>query len=84
MSPSLILIVIGAVLFFAGLLKIGKNQSGGFSLSNFGINIGSTNTQSAKVGNITPGAGGEKKTDWMGFAIAALGLLTAVAGWFKG
>jgi hypothetical protein len=80
------LIIVGAVLFLAGLAKLGSNQSGGFSLSNFGINIGSTNTQSNKVGNIASGAtkpAQPAKPDWIGLGIAGLGLLTALAGWLK-
>ncbi len=48
MSTNLVLIVVGAVLFLAGLAKLGGSQSGGFNLSNFGINIGGTNTQTNK------------------------------------
>ena len=81
MSTNAILIVVGAVLFLAGLAKLGSSQSGGFSLSNFGINIGSTNRQENTVGNAAPDAA---KPDLLGLAIAGLGLLTALVGWLKG
>jgi hypothetical protein len=41
MSSNTILVVIGGVLILVGLAKAG--QSGGFNLSNFGINFGGTN-----------------------------------------
>ncbi len=84
MSTNLVLIVVGAVLFLAGLAKLGGSQSGGFNLSNFGINIGGTNTQTNKVGNVGPGEAKETKPDWVGLAIAAIGLLTALVGLLKG
>ncbi len=55
MREAYVLIVVGAVLFLAGLAKLGGSQSGGFKLSNFGINIGGTNSQTNEVGNVTPG-----------------------------
>jgi hypothetical protein len=79
MSTNVILIVVGAILFLAGLAKLGGSQSGGFNLRNFGINIGSANTQSNTVGNIAP-----TKPDWAGIAIAVIGLVTAVVGLFTG
>ena len=87
MSTNVVLIVVGAVLFLAGLAKLGRSQSGGFNLSNFGINIGGTNTQTNKVGNVAPDEAKETKPDWVGLAIAAIGLLTALVGlvgWLKG
>ncbi len=84
MSTNLLLIVVGAVLFLAGLAKLGSSQRGGFNLSNFGINIGGTTTQTNKVGNVAPSPAKESKPDWVGLGIAALGLLTAVVGWLKG
>jgi len=84
MSTNVVLIVVGAVLFLAGLAKFGRSQSGGFNLSNFGINIGGKNTQTNKVGNVAPGEAKETKPDWVGLAIAAIGLLTALVGWLKG
>jgi hypothetical protein len=84
MSTNAILIVVGAVLFLAGLAKLGSSQSGGFNLGNFGINIGSTNTQENKVGNVAPDAAKSAKPDLVGLAIAGLGLLTALVGWLKG
>jgi hypothetical protein len=82
MSSNTILVIVGAVLILVGLAKAG--QSGGFSLSNFGINFGGTSTQSNKVGNVTPGSTKSGKTDWVGLGIAAIGLVTAVVGLFKG
>jgi hypothetical protein len=66
----------------ATLAKAG--QSGGFSLSNIGINFGGRNTQTNKVGNVTPEGAKGGKTDWVGLGIAAIGLVTAVIGLFKG
>jgi hypothetical protein len=82
MSTNVILIVVGAVLFLVGLAKFGNR--GGFNLLNRSFNIGSTNTQTIKTGNITPDTAKETKPDWVGLAIAVLGLLTALVGWLKG
>jgi hypothetical protein len=84
MSTNVILIIVGAVLFLVGLAKLGRSQSGGFNLSNFGINIGSTSTQTTKAGNVAPEAAKSSKPDWVGLTIAGLGLLTALVGWLKG
>ena len=84
MSANVFLVVVGAVLFLAGLAKLGSGRNGGFKLSNIGINIGGTNTQTNKVGNVTPGEAKETKPDWVGLATAVIGLLTAVFGWLKG
>jgi hypothetical protein len=81
MSLNAILVIVGALLFLVGLAKAG--QSGGFSLSNFGINFGGTNTQTNKVGNVTPDSTKGGKADWVGLGIAAIGLMTAVVGLFK-
>ena len=86
MSVNAILVIVGAVLVVVGLAKAG--QSGGFSLSNFGINFGGTSTQSNKVGNVTLGSTKSSKTDWVGATIglvtAVIGLVTAAIGLFKG
>lgn len=82
MSVNAILVIVGAVLILVGLAKAG--QSGGMSLSNIGINFGGTTTQSNKVGNVTPEAAKSGKADWVGLGIAAIGLVTAVIGLFKG
>jgi hypothetical protein len=82
MSTNVVLIVVGVVLFVAGLAKVGSNQSGGFNLSNLGINIGGTNTQKNKLGNVASSAK-DTKPDWIGLTIAAIGLLTALAGLLK-
>lgn len=79
MSVNVILIIVGAVLVLVGLAKAG--QSGG--LRNIGINFGSTSTQTIKTGNITPEPSKGGKADWVGLAIAAIGLITAVVGLFK-
>ena len=84
MSTNVILIIVGAVLFLAGLAKMGSSQSGGFSLSNFGINFGGTNTQTNTVGNAKPDATKGTKPDLIGLTIAVVGLLTALVGYFKG
>jgi hypothetical protein len=79
---SIFLIIVGAVLFLAGLGRIGSR--GGFNLKNVGINIGGTNTQTNTTGNVAPGAAKETKPDWVGLAIAGIGLLTALVGWLNG
>ena len=84
MSPNAILIVIGAVIFAIGLVKLRAGQTGGFNLSNFGLNIGSGNSQTNEVGNVATSPDKATKPDWIGLAIAALGLLTALVGWLKG
>jgi hypothetical protein len=66
MSENIILFLVGAVLLLLGLAKVG--QSGGFSLSNIGINFGSTNRQDTKVGDVTPEAAKSGKSDWVGLA----------------
>jgi hypothetical protein len=83
---SIFLKVAGAVLFLAGLGMIASRQSEGFNLilKNFGINFGGKFKQRIKVGNSPPGAAKETKHDWVGLAIAAIGLLTALVGWLKG
>jgi hypothetical protein len=83
MSPNFILIVVGIVLIFVGLAKL-RSGADGFSLRNIGFNIGSTNTQTNKVGNVTPTAETKSnKPDRVGLAIAAIGLITALIGLFK-
>lgn len=82
MSGDAILVIVGVVLILVGLAKAG--QSGGFSLSNIGINFGSTNTQTNKIGNVTPEPTKGGKADWVGLGIAAIGLVIAVIGLFKG
>jgi hypothetical protein len=84
MSANVILVIVGIVLILLGFAKLGSGV-GGFSLSNIGINIGSTNTQTNKVGNVAPAAATKSnKPDWVGLAIAAIGLVTALVGLFKG
>lgn len=82
MSANAILVIIGAMLILVGLAK--ASRSGGFSLSNLGFNFRSTNTQTNKVGNVTPGLTKGDKADWVGLGIAAIGLVTAAMGLFKG
>jgi hypothetical protein len=81
MSTNSILIIVGVALILLGLAKL-RSGGGGFSLSNVGINIGSTSTQTNKVGNVAPAAAAAKdqKPDWVGLAIAAIGLVTALVG----
>jgi hypothetical protein len=81
MSANTILIIVGAALIVVGLAKAG--QSGGFSLSNFGINFGGTSTQSNKVGNVTSERARGVKPDWVGLASAAIGLVTLLIGLLK-
>jgi hypothetical protein len=78
MSVNTILVILGALLIVVGLAKAG--QSGGLSLSNFGINFGGSTTQTNKVGNVTSEAA---KADWIGLGIAAIGLVTTIIGLFK-
>ena len=82
MSVNATLIIVGVVLIVVGLAKAG--QSGGFSLSNVGINLGGTTTQTNKAGNVTPEAAKNAKADWVGLGIAAIGLVTAIIGLLKG
>jgi hypothetical protein len=82
MSTNAILVIAGAVIFLIGLARL--RSTGGFNPSNISFNIGSRNTQISKVGNVTGLANKETKPDWIGLAIAALGLLTALVGWLKG
>jgi hypothetical protein len=81
-----LLIIVGIVLFVVGLAKIGAGQSGGFNnvLKNFGINFGGSITQVNRHGNVssTP-ANGKKDFDWSGVIIAALGVVSAVFGYFS-
>ncbi len=76
MSGNIILIIAGVAIFVAGLAK----GRGGFKLSNFGINFGSTNAQSINFRTGTPELAPRKKPDWVGLAVKALGFLTAVTG----
>jgi hypothetical protein len=78
MSENIILIIAGVVIFFVGIAK----QRGGLKLSNFGINIGSTNTQTISIAKSE--AVQRRRPDWVALAIKALGLLTALVGLFKG
>jgi hypothetical protein len=82
MSVNAVLVIVGAVLILVGLAKAG--QSGGFGLSNIGINFGGTTTQTNKAGNVTPEPAKGGKADWLGLGIAAIGLVTAIVGLFKG
>jgi hypothetical protein len=81
MTANTVLIIIGAVLVVVGLAKAGR--SGGFGLSNFGINFGGETTQTNKIDNVTGGAAAGTKPDWVGLAIAAIGLVTAGIGLLK-
>ena len=83
MSANVVLVIIGVVLIFVGVAKLGSS-TGGFSLKNIGLNIGGTTTQTTRVGNVrsTPAAA-KSKPDWVGLAIAAIGLITALVGLFK-
>jgi hypothetical protein len=82
MPVNVIMVIVGAVLILIGLAKWGK--SSGFTLSNIGINFGATNTQTNKVGNVTPESTKGGKADWVGLGIAAIGLVTTLIGLFKG
>jgi hypothetical protein len=82
MSVNSMLVIVGAVLIVVGLIKAG--QSGGLSLSNIGINFGGSTTQTNKAGNMIPSASKDARADWIGLGIAAIGLMTALIGLFKG
>ncbi len=84
MATNVVLIVIGAVIFLAGLVKLGRGPSGGFNFSNLGFSIGGTITQNNKGDNISPSEAKDAKTDWVGLIIASFGLLTALFGLIKG
>jgi hypothetical protein len=81
MSRNSALVVIGIVLILVGVAKLGSSR-GSFNLSNIGISIGSTNTQTNKVGNVGP-VPPTKKPDWVGLAIAVIGVITALIGLFS-
>ena len=83
MSLGTLLIIAGTLIFLAGLAKLGRDQSGGFSLKNIGISIGGTVTQTTKVGNVARRRLNRTRLDWGGIAIAALGFLTALVGFLK-
>ena len=74
------MIIAGVVIFLVGLAKLRSSQTGVYILRNFGFNIGSTNTQSNKIGNIDSNVEQPPKLDWIGLAATAFGLLTAVVG----
>jgi asparagine N-glycosylation enzyme membrane subunit Stt3 len=80
MSTNMILVVIGTVIFFAGLLKLGKGQSGGLTQSNRAMTFGGSTIQTNRVGNIAPGAAETGKPNWMALGTAGLGFLTALIG----
>ncbi|MGO9672564.1 MAG: hypothetical protein ACLPSF_00040 [Methylocella sp.] len=79
MSENIFLIIAGVVIFIVGVAK----QSGKVTLSNFGINFGSTNTQTIYVASAPDTAAKKPKHDWIGLAIAALGFFTALVGLLK-
>jgi hypothetical protein len=83
MSTSAILIVVGILVFLLGLAKIGSGQRGGFNLRNFGINFGSTNTQTITTGTEEREKAKSAKPDWVGLGVAVLGLATALVGLLK-
>ena len=80
MSENIVLIIAGVAIFVVGLAW----PKGGIKLSNFGINVGSTNKQSINVATRTSGVAPSKKPDWVGLAIKALGFLTALVGVVRG
>jgi hypothetical protein len=83
MSVNVTLVIIGVVLCVIGLGMLGSSQRAGSSiLKNFGFNIGSTSAQTITASD---GSGGDRKAkpNWVGLAIAVIGLLTAVVGLFK-
>jgi hypothetical protein len=65
MSANSILVIVGIVLILVGLAKL-RSSAGGLSLSNIGLNIGSTSTQTNKVGNVAPAAATRERVplDW--------------------
>jgi hypothetical protein len=84
MSANTVLLIIGILLILVGVAKLGSG-TGGFSLKNIGLNIGGTSTQTNRVGNVRSGPATVKnKPDWVGLAIAAIGLVTALVGLLKG
>jgi hypothetical protein len=79
---SVHLVVVGVLLCVMGLAVFGKSRSGGLSLRNLGINFGSKSTQNIRVGDVT-GDDKRAKSNWVGLAIAVIGLLTAIIGLLK-
>jgi len=76
---STLLIVVGVVLFLAGLGRIGASQSGGFNniLKNYGVNFGGSIRQENRQDNVRS----TTAFDWSGVIIAALGVNSAVFGY---
>ena len=74
--------IIGIALALFGLLRLGGGAA--FIQRNFGINIGGTQTQINYRSGAPQPASEPKKTDWMGLAIAIVGLLTAIFSYLKG
>ena len=83
MSFGMAFVIVGALIFLVGIYRMGSSQNGGLSLKNFGIAFGGSNTQNIKVGNVTPETAKALKFDWIGLAIALIGLVTAIFGLFK-
>ena len=77
MSTNAIFIIVGVGLVVVGFAMMRRGQSGGFSLRNFGFNIGSKSIQKIKIGDVTPKAA---KPNWSGIAISVLGMLAALIG----
>jgi predicted anti-sigma-YlaC factor YlaD len=73
MSTNISFVIVGVALFLYGLAKGVR-----FNLRNFSINVGGTSTQTIKTGDIASAPNKSSKPDWVGLAVAAIGLLTAL------
>jgi hypothetical protein len=74
-----VLLIVGIVVLIGGLAKLGQGQ-GGFSFANVAANAGLGSGQASPAGG---GAPAKKAPDWVGIAIAVIGLIVALVGLFK-
>ena len=80
MSANAVLVIIGVLLILMGAAKLGS----GFSSKSIGLNIGGTNAPTNRIRNIGSAPATVKNMpDWVGLAIAAIGLATALLGLFN-
>jgi hypothetical protein len=82
MSADTVLVIIGILLIVMGAAEL-TSGTHGFRLKNVRLEIGGTNTQTNQVGNVTRLPVGKNRPNWVGLAIAALGLILALIGLFK-
>jgi hypothetical protein len=85
MWPSILVAVVGGLVFLVGLAKISANRSGGLKLRdliqrNFGVNFGGTQTQTIQGAGVPSDATRPTGIDWSGVTIASIGLIAAIIG----